>query len=599
MKDCIKTSCVENSFDFESTCVNTETLEKVNTSEQLDALEEKEFNWQDVKIPEGYGIDKNGVFIPKWNSSTLKNDQIYICYSPIAITCVGEDIDADEFWYEITYTDARGQLKHMDVKQEDITKRSKVCNLANKGINVVDKKAGDLCEYFNKSIQESAKELPLKIFVRNSGWRNGQQSFVLGNRMFTKAGTDRVIQVNPESAKGLNTAGNIESWVDGVKGVISNPIVRLKCYCMSAALILKILDAHSFIVDHFGETSTGKSFGFKVAVSMFGNPKELIFSGDSTPSFVEEILVQSTDLPLFLDETTTQDPEIRKKIIYMFANEVGKGRANKEGGIRNVNRWKSVGFTTGEKPIIDSDWFGGLQVRTIGINREMPSMPDQIRKAEDAINENYGHVIGHLIRKVIEHKDELKIKYDFYRKHFTTSNLNTENRVGDTFAVIALAGEILEEVLAEIGIEPQDNLKLTMDFFNENVREKPIESSEYKALKFLEGWFEENRNNFVNPEDQGRKPFKICGYLQDHYIDIIPTVLSAALKSQGFDPSATKEKWIKSGILIVYEDGKNYKPTYKDENGESFRSTICRIDSKKMQEILEKEKGEVVESTDE
>jgi uncharacterized protein (DUF927 family) len=146
-------SNVENPFGFEPTCVNTETLVEVNTSEQLDALEEKKFNWQDMKIPEGYGIDNKGVFIPKWNSSTGKNDHIYICYSPIAISSVGEDIDADEFWYEITYTDARGQLKHMDVKQEDITKRSRICNLANKGINVVDKKTGDLCEYFNKSIQ--------------------------------------------------------------------------------------------------------------------------------------------------------------------------------------------------------------------------------------------------------------------------------------------------------------------------------------------------------------------------------------------------------------------------------------------------------------
>jgi len=409
--------------------------------------------------------------------------------------------------------------------------------------------------------------------------------------MFTESDAEQVFQVNPENAKGLNTAGNIENWVEGVRGVISDSIVRFKCYCMAAAILLKPLDAQSFIVDHFGETSTGKSFGFVVAVSMYGNPKELIFSGDSTSSFVEEKLAKSTDLSLFLDETTTQDPEIRKKIIYMFANEVGKGRANKEGGIRNVNRWKAVGFTTGEKPIIDYDWFGGLQVRAIEINREMPSMPDQIRKAEDAINENHGHVIGRLLWKVINQKDELKVKYNSYRKYFTSSNLNTENRMGNTFAVIALAGELLEEVFAEIGIEPQDNLELTMDFFNETVKDKPVESSEYKALKFLEDWFEENRNNFVNTEYPGRKPFKICGYLQDHYIDIIPTVLNDALKSHGFDPSSIKEKWISLDVQKINNcrnGRKDFKATYKDENGETLRPHVCRIDLEKMQEMLDK-----------
>lgn len=232
--------------------------------------------------------------------------------------------------------------------------------------------------------------------------------------MFTESGIEQITQVNPEGTEGLTIRGNTESWVEGVRGVISDPIIRLKCYCMAAAILLKPLDAQSFIVDHFGETSTGKSFGFKVAVSMYGNPNELIFSGDSTPSFVEEKLAKSTDLTLFLDETTTQDPEIRKKIIYMFANEVRKGRANKEGGIRNVNRWKAVGFTTGEKPIIDSDWFGGLQVRVIEINREMPYMLDQIRKAEDALKDNYGHLIGLLFWKFFEKQNELKDKYKEY-----------------------------------------------------------------------------------------------------------------------------------------------------------------------------------------
>jgi len=144
MQNIIEKISAEKIFGFESFSDNTEEAPvEIHTSEQLVPLEEEEKGtiWEDIPVPEGYVVNDDGVFMPKWNSQTNKNDLICICYSPIALSGVGMDIDTGEFWYEIMYADTFGKINTLDVIQEDITKRSKVCNLANKGINVVDKKA--------------------------------------------------------------------------------------------------------------------------------------------------------------------------------------------------------------------------------------------------------------------------------------------------------------------------------------------------------------------------------------------------------------------------------------------------------------------------
>jgi len=552
--------------------------------------------WEGIPIPEGYGIDSKGVFIPDRNPKTGKIDHIYICYSPIAISSKIMDIDNNEFWYKVTYINAFGETRHVDVIQEDLIKRVKLCNLANKGINIIDRKAGDLCEYFNKSIQECISQLPLKILVRTNGWKNGQKSFVLGTRMFSKPDVKQVIQLDNEETKGLSQKGSLENWVSGVKSVISDPVVRTKCYWAASAILLDILEAQSSIFHHFGDTSTGKTISSKVAFSMIGDPNKLKLAGHSTPNYLEDVANRNTDLPMFLDEISIQSVEVLHDVIYIISNGVGKGRAKKEGGVHVIKRWKTIVLSTGEKPIIDYAGFGGQQVRAFETRRKMAYMPDQIMIADDAINNNYGQVIDYYIRKLFERKDEIKIKYDSYRKIFTTSNSNTEKCMGSTFAVTALAGELLEEVFGEIGLETQDNLGLTMSFFNEMVKDKPVEPYPLKALRFLSDFIAQNRNNFVMHQESGvlcnlgsqeRKPFKICGYMQDHYIDIIPNVANDALRNHKFDSSAVIKQWIEWNVLITNNNRNGYRASYKDENGDPIRPTVYRIDSIKMQDILE------------
>jgi len=273
-------------------------------------------------------------------SYTGTNDPIYICYSPIVISSLGLDIDTDEFWYEITYKNTLGQIKYLDVIQEDLIKRSKIVNLSNKGINVIDKKASDLCEYFNKSIQECTRKLPQKILMQSNGWKNGQKSFVLGTRMYSESGIQKVIQLNSEEIKGLSKKGSLDNWKVGVECVISDPVVRFKCYCVAGTILLYFLDAQSFIAHHVGDTSTGKTISNNFAFSMIGDPNILKLAGHSTSTYLEEAANTYSDLPIFLDEVSIQNVEILTEITYVLTNGTEKGRGKKDGGVRKVRHWR-------------------------------------------------------------------------------------------------------------------------------------------------------------------------------------------------------------------------------------------------------------------
>lgn len=158
------------------------------------------------------------------------------------------------------------------------------------------------------------------------------------------------------------------------------------------------------------------------------------------------------------------------------------------------------------------------------------------------------------------------------------------DRMGNTFAVIALAGELLEEILEDVGIEVMDNVELTQELFQETVRDKPIEPFAVRGLRTFNGWIETNRNYFVTIGDSSSQPYKIYGYLDDEYIYVNSTVAQEALKSFNIKPASVKMDWTNRGVLIPYNDGRDYKLPIGDKGS---RVSVYRISVAKMQEVLE------------
>jgi|GEM_PF-1784204 len=542
---------------------------------QSDTIESEKTDLNEPVLPKEYEIHDESLKVKKVENKTKLEYYETICHSPIMLTGVSQDIDTGEISYEVSFLDSLGHHHKEMYKQEELITANKLkqTTLASK-INLIDAKTNDLCQYFNISIKENAQYLPRTKTVSKYGWRK-EDSYVVGNRMITKNGTEEVIPVDEDNS--LISKGSLEGWIEAVKPVICDNTVRFKCYCALTSMLLKPLNVQSFLVDHAGDSSQGKTFGFQVAVSMCGNPIELQLAANSSLTFMELKAASCNDLPLFFDETSLQSSELLTKLIYMIANEVGRGRAT-HATLQAVNRWKTVALITGELTIVSTN-LNGAAIRVILIRKKMKTMPvGVVEKTLVGISKNYGHIIELFMEKVLKNKDELKSKFDGILKQFMHKDQSTMiNRSASAYAAIATAGLILEDVFTDIEIPNVDPVRLVREFFNETI-ENPNEPYSIKALRYLYDYTQIHRNNFIIKDNDLNLNREIFGYISKDYIDMYKPSTKDALKEGNFNTSVI-EDWIKEGIIIVNKGRQDFKITPKVNGSQHYvyRFEIAKV----------------------
>lgn len=529
-------------------------------------------------IPKGYSVSGECLTMQKFDSKTENMYNETICYSPIYLTGASQDIDTNEISYEVSFTDSIGhQHKSIYMQSELITNKIKQTALANQ-INLIDTQLNNLNKYFNMCIRDSAMTLPFTIMANKYGWRN-EDIFIVGNKMIGKDGV-KLIRSMQDTEK-YERKGSTQEWIRAIEPVIDDDTVRFKCYGVLAVPLLKLFNVQSFIVDHYGHSSKGKTFGLQVAMSLIGDPKNLLLPANSSLTYIEMQAAVCDDLALALDETSLQDPDVLTKIIYMISNEFGKGRGT-NAKLQEINRWRTIAFTTGENTIINTK-LNGAGVRAISFNIPMRVMDaGQVEKSRAIIERNYGHIIELYMARVFQNKGKLKKQFDEAQKEFIRDGQSTMlNRMGSYFAIIAVAGSILEDIFKEIGISQVDHIKLVRKFFFD-LKEHEQEPYHVKALRFLNDFFNVHATKLF--ENNGMPPNRdVYGYISEGYIDAIPKVVKDALKEGQFNDTVIADL-IKEGIIITNSGRPDFKITLKSNGSQPH---VYRFDIEKMRQKLE------------
>jgi putative DNA primase/helicase len=321
-------NCQLNEVETDNALYSNATVVPGN-SDELDVQARLELDVNssitETPLPNGYKISDEGLTVDKYDSHTKKWYQDIICYSPIKLTGSSRDIDTGEISYEVSFTDSLGHRRRDMYQQSELISPTKLKKtpLVNQ-INMIDSKGDDLSKYFNMFIKELGKNLPSTDMANKSGWRK-EKLFIIGNKMITKDGVAPV--KSTRDTEKYETRGSLAEWIKGVMPVIGDFTVLFKCFAALAAILLRLLNVQSFIVDHYGTTSKGKTFGDQVAISVIGNPKTLLIPGNSSESHIEMQATLATDLPIVIDETSLADTDVLKRIVYMIANESSRGRA--------------------------------------------------------------------------------------------------------------------------------------------------------------------------------------------------------------------------------------------------------------------------------
>ncbi|HIH4373015.1 TPA: DUF927 domain-containing protein [Citrobacter freundii] len=305
----------------------------------------------------------DGVFwvTPKVDKETgeIINPETWLC-SPIEV--VGSGSDGAERYLVLRWRSPRG---HEDITRAipcaDIGERDGWRSLKAGGVNVTTKNTfrAILADW----LQQCGAGQEWRI-SHTSGWHHGAYVMPDGE-VIGEPETPILFNGRSAAAGGYAVAGTAESWRNSVARLAcGNPSMMLGVAASMAAPLIGLVGADGFGVHLFEQSSAGKTTTANIASSVWGVPDALRLTWYGTALGIANEAEAHNDGLLPLDEIG-QGSNARDVATsaYTLFNGAGKLQGAKEGGNRELKRWRTVAVSTGEMDIETFLSAGGLKVK--------------------------------------------------------------------------------------------------------------------------------------------------------------------------------------------------------------------------------------------
>lgn len=334
--------------------------------------------------------------------------------------------------------------------------------------------------------------------TNKSGWHKGAYIMPDGSIIGTP---EQPILFNGQSAAATayQTSGTVESWRNGVARLANgNSFMMIAIGAALAAPMTSIIEADSFGLHLYAQSTAGKTTAADMAVSLYGEPDLQRLTWYGTEYGMTNEAVAHNDGLLYLDEVGQgADPKHVYKSAYTLFNGKGKIQGAKEGGNRQVQNWKTVAISTGEKDIETFLSMAGIKVNAgqlvrllnIPMERATELHGCETGKAHaDLIKVNcrdsYGAAGRYWIEYLSSHKDEAKEAYraaqQRWSKLIPSSYGEQVHRASDRFATLEAALIMGREIT---GWSEQDCRDVVQTIFNVWVAEFGTGNKEYEQIK--------------------------------------------------------------------------------------------------------------------
>ncbi|QDW34298.1 DUF927 domain-containing protein [Yersinia sp. KBS0713] len=264
---------------------------------------------------------------------------------PISVAGIGED--DNERYLILSWTPEGNKTERSEaLPMRDIGEREGWSRLRAGGLSITAKSGlrAILADYLQRS-----GERQLWTVANATGWQCGAYIMPDGSVIGAPA-TPVLFNGRSSAAKGYTTKGTPESWRSNVaKLAQGNPSMMLGIACAFAAPLIGLAGADGFGVHLFGGSSAGKTTTGNAATTVYGEPEALKLTWYSTALGLVNEAAAHNDGFMPLDEIGQgSNKRAVADAAYALFNGVGKIQGAKEGGNRDVKRWRAMAFSTGE-----------------------------------------------------------------------------------------------------------------------------------------------------------------------------------------------------------------------------------------------------------
>ncbi|MGR6820241.1 DUF927 domain-containing protein [Enterobacter sp. CCM 8630] len=291
---------------------------------------------------------KDGVYwiTPKVDkeSGEIINNESWLA-SPMDVIGTGRD-DKDQFLIIRWQAFGANALTTAAIPMADIGEREGWRTLKAGGVNVTTKSS--LRAILADWLQRSGSRELWRV-AHATGWQCGAYIMPDGEIIGTPE-YPVLFSGRSSAAAGYTLAGTSESWRKRVARLAyGNYAMMTGIAAALTAPLIGLAGADGFGIHFYEQSSAGKTTTANVASSLYGNPDLLRLTWYGTALGLANEAAAHNDGLMPLDEVGQgADPVSVSQSAYALFNGVGKLQGAKEGGNRDLKRWRTVAISTGE-----------------------------------------------------------------------------------------------------------------------------------------------------------------------------------------------------------------------------------------------------------
>lgn len=404
------------------------------------------------------------------------------------------------------------------------------------------------------------------------------------------------------AASGYTTSGTIDSWRESVgRLAFGNYSMMTGVAAALAAPLIGLAGADGFGIHLYEQSSAGKTTTANVASSLYGNPDMLRLTWYGTALGLANEAAAHNDALMPLDEIGQgADPVEVYKSAYALFNGTGKLQGAKEGGNRDLKRWRTVAISTGE---MDLETFiasagrkakAGQLVRLLNIPmrravrfHEHANGKHHADALKDAYQRHHGVAGREWVKWLADHQHEavsaVRAAEERWRSLIPSDYGEQVHRVGARFAILE-AALLLGQVIT--GWDEQTCRDAIQYSYNAWLREFGTGNKEHQQIieqteAFLNAYGMSRFAPF--PYDPSSLPISnMAGYRQKGGHESDPMVFytfPAAFEGEiarGFNPRQFAEVLKKAGMLTPPTSGRGFQRKSPRIDGRQIRVYVLQ-----------------------